>query len=118
MGRPPLESLYEEEKALAEIKRLADKYQLELDSDFEALVKHVVHGHYVGGISRLASKEWFLNEALKYWGELRDKKIYGSQTQRAFEVIGEILGYLGNSNNQKTPTLVDVTIDALNKAKK
>jgi hypothetical protein len=114
-GRPSLEAEVEAEKAYQRVVELAKKHELELETDLSELVKHILLGHYVGGVGKLFTKEAYLNEAIRYWAELRAKKIYGPTTQRAFECIGELLGYLGDDKSRKMAGTVEVVIDAVNK---
>lgn len=116
-GRPSLEDEIEAEKAYERVQELALKKEIELDADTIALVKYIIRGHYVGNIGKFMTRDWALNEAIRYWGELREKHSYGSATQRAFEIICELSGLIGTGKTEATE-LVNVVIGSVNSKEK
>ena len=113
MGRTMLDLDYKISDDYRHIVELAAKHSLTLESDTEALIKHIIRGGHVEGIEKLISKSWCLNQAVQFWATLTKQGILNSTTQRAFEFICELAGHAGQEGKQKASALVDVIIEGI-----
>lgn len=105
-----LEQLLTDDKFLTQIKTIAKKYQLELDSDTEQLIKYIAAGGYVQGIEKLLDRDWAVNQAIRFWAAFTGR---GSTKQRAFEFVCELLGLRAASKSTGANTLINVAFDTL-----
>ena len=96
----------DELKELTRIKRIMEKYELELDKDTEEIVKYVIRGHSVSGISKMLTKEWAINKLLQMWGE---PTLSPAIKQRAFEFMCDLLGHTPKTS-EKSTNVMDIVI--------
>ena len=108
MPRPPEEIEAEADKEMAKIKSLCEKHQLTLDRETNDIVRHVMRGAVVEGVSKILSRDWLISTQLY----LIEKTKRDSTRQRALEYIGELLGYNQNAGKSKEGQVMDIVLGA------
>lgn len=103
------EALFNDDKFQARVKKLAAKYNLELDNDTEELIKYISAGGFVQGIEKLLDRNWAINMAIRFWASFTGR---GSTKQRAFEFVCELLGLRTPGKGQNPSHLIQVAFEA------
>lgn len=93
---------------MSKIKELCQKHNLNLDKETNEIVRHVMRGAVVEGISKLLSRDWLISTQLY----LIEKTKRDSTRQRALEYLGELLGYNQNSGKSKEGQVMDIVLAA------
>ena len=93
---------------MARVQELCQKHSLNLDKETNEIVRHVMRGAVIEGISKMLSRDWLISTQLY----LIEKTKRDSTRQRALEYLGELLGFNPNSGKSKEGQVMDVVLGA------
>lgn len=98
------------EKAYAEVAALCQKYELELDTDTQSIVKYICEqGAILKNASKLLTKDWAICTVLQFWYNCTNI----NAKQRAFEFLCDMLGHTPQYGARSTGQLLDITYKAI-----
>lgn len=103
------------DKAYADVAALCRKYEIELDYDTAAIVRHICESGAVAlNAGKVLNKDWAVSTQLQFWSAQTKPET----KQRAFEFLCDMLGHSPQYGSRSTGQLLDITYKSIEGALK
>lgn len=103
---------FADEKNNGRIRKLIAKHELEVDSDTEEIIRHMVtEGKKLKGVSKLIDHDFIVMLQLRM---LYDENVRTSTKQRIIEFLAELNGLMPTGAKGMAAAVANLTMEAIN----